>query len=284
VENTKISWDMCQEISDYILLDGIFELKNSVRLPSIHDAPNQPGNYFIYHSNQSFYIGETKNINQRLKQQVNPKRSLFYKNYLKSNYVDKSLDINDFNIKVLIHKLGRKEIEEFGIVNLGTILNRFQIGKRKKLFGNPNKGIWHLVQIHAEKILFEGENKLLKIIPIKWYDADVVNNAGIYYVEHNTNGIIYIGESSNINQRYKTHSKDTYFSALRRHIGTNIFEFELKERNKKKRYFSDNENQQINSYLGECLLRTMKINFGRFELEEFLIRKYKPLLNRKENR
>ena len=46
----------------------------------------------------------------------------------------------------------------------------------------------------------------------------------------------------------------------------------------------ESENKQINSYLDNCLLRTMKINFGRFELEEFLIRKHKPLLNRKENK
>ena len=274
---------MCQEVSDYILLDGIYELKKSDRLLSIGDAGAESGNYFISHNGKSLYIGETKNLNKRLKQQINPKISTFYKNYLKSNYMYTSLEINDFDIQVLIHRLGRKEIEEFGIANLDTILNKFQKGKRKRISGNPNKGIWSQIQTNVDKILFEGENELLKVDPVNWYSANVSSNAGIYCVEHNDDGPIYIGESSNINKRYETHSKDTYFSALRRHIGTDILGFELKERNKKKRYFSDTEDQRVNSYLGKCLLRSMKVNFGRFELEEFLIRKHKPLLNRKEN-
>jgi predicted GIY-YIG superfamily endonuclease len=284
MNKSKITWGICQEISDYILLDGINELKKSNKLYSVNDVGSKPGNYFISHDGKSYYIGEAKNINKRLKQQINPKRSTFYKNYLKIPYIDTLLEINDFNIQVLIHSIGRKEIEEFAIVNLGTILNKFQKGKRKRISGNPNKGIWDEVQINADIILSEGENELLNVNPVDWYSADVAINAGIYYVENNVDGLIYIGESSNINQRYNTHSKDTYFSALRRHIGTDILGFELKERNKRKRYFSESENKQINSYLDNCLLRTMKINFGRFELEEFLIRKHKPLLNRKENK
>ena len=93
----------------------------------------------------------------------------------------KALEINDFNIQVLIHSIGRKEIEEFGIVNLTTILNKFQKGKRKRISGNPNKGIWDEVQINADIILSEGENELLNVNPVDWYSADVAINAGIYY-------------------------------------------------------------------------------------------------------
>ena len=282
MKKKKITWGICQEISDYILLDGIYELKKSNICSSIDDVDSKPGNYFISHDGKSYYIGEAKNINRRLKQQINQKSSTFYKNYLKMPYMDTLLEINDFYIQVLIHNIGRKEIEEFGIVNLRTILNKFQKGKRKLISGNPNKGIWYEVQNNVDIILSEGETALLNVKPAKWYSADVAINAGIYYVENNIDGLIYIGESSNINKRYNTHSKDTYFSALRRHIGTDILGFELKEKNKRKRYFSDSENKQINLYLDNCLLRTMKINFGRFELEEFLIRKHKPMLNRKK--
>jgi len=282
VKKKKITWGICQEISDYILLDGIYELKKSNICSSIDDVDSRPGNYFISHDGKSYYIGEAKNVNRRLKQQINQKSSTFYKNYLKMPYMDTLLEINDFYIQVLIHNIGRKEIEEFGIVNLRTILNKFQKGKRKLISGNPNKGIWYEVQNNVDIILSEGETALFNVKPAKWYSADVAINAGIYYVENNIDGLIYIGESSNINKRYDTHSKDTYFSALRRHIGTDILGFELKEKNKRKRYFSNSENKQINLYLDNCLLRTMKINFGRFELEEFLIRKHKPMLNKKK--
>ncbi|MGY8808652.1 MAG: GIY-YIG nuclease family protein, partial [Fidelibacterota bacterium] len=97
-------------------------------------------------------------------------------------------------------------------------------------------------------------------------------------------GLIYIGESSNIYQRYKTHSGTTYFSALRRHIGTDILNFFLKSKNGRKRYFTDSEDSMVDIYLKKCKISYMKINFGRFELEEYLIRKYHPLLNRKENK
>ena len=284
MNNSKITWGICQEISDYILLDGINELRKSNKLHSFNDVSLFPGNYLISHDGKPYYIGESKNLKKRLKKQLNPKSSTFYKNYLNIPYKDTLIEINDFDLQVLVHKIGRKEIEEFGIVNLETNLNKFQKGKRKRISGNPNKGIWGKVQINADNILSEGESKLLNIDPVEWYNADVPVNAGIYYVENIVDGLIYVGESSNINERYNTHSKNTYFSALRRHIGTDILGFELKEIKKKRRYFSESENRQIDLYLKNCLLRAMKINFGRFELEEFLIHKHKPFLNRKENK
>ena len=87
-----------------------------------------------------------------------------------------------------------------------------------------------------------------------------------------------------IKERYNSHSGVTYFSALRRHIGTDVLEFELQARNGKKRYFAESEDKEINIYLHNCKIKAMKVNFGRFELEEYLIRKYRPLLNRKENK
>ena len=140
------------------------------------------------------------------------------------------------------------------------------------------------MQDYSGQLLAGGEQELLMLDPIPWFEANIPNNAGLYHVEHGDNGLIYIGESSNIKERYDTHSGTTYFSALRRHIGTDVLEFELQARNGKKRYFAESEDKEINKYLHNCKIKAMKVNFGRFELEEYLIRKYRPLLNRKENK
>lgn len=281
----KPDWQFCQEHSDEILASGINTLKNGHKYSFSDVQNNNYGNYLISHYDKPYYIGEAKNLKARIKQHSREKTSTFYKNYLKRPSMDYSiLEINDFDVQILESQIGRKEIEEFGIVNLPTTLNKFQKGKRKRFSGNPSPGLWETIQDNADRLLAEGAGSLLKIKSIPWYDAGVPNNAGLYYAENSQDGLIYIGESSNIYKRYETHSGTTYFSALRRHIGTDILGFELQTRKGKKRYFSDHEDVLINQYLEKCKIKTMAVNMGRFELEEFLIRKHRPLLNRKENK
>jgi hypothetical protein len=45
-----------------------------------------------------------------------------------------------------------------------------------------------------------------------------------------------------------THSGGTYFSALRRHIATEILSFELKEINGKKKYLTDDEEKTVTAF------------------------------------
>lgn len=280
----KITWGMCQELSDVILADGLKTLKDSKKLSFYDTFSREYGNYLISHLSIPYYIGESKVLRDRIKQHSKEGTSTFYKNYQKMLGFKANLKINDFDIQLIETTIGRKEIEEFGIVNLPTKLNKFQKGKRKRFTNNPSPGIWLNVQESVETLLIEGENALFEIDSINWYDAIIPDNAGLYYVENKDDGLIYIGESSNILDRYNTHSGTTYFSALRRHIGTDCLGFELKSKNNKKRYFTDKEDSQVDTYLGNCTIKGMAVNFGRFELEEYLIRKHKPLLNRKENK
>jgi len=284
----KISWDICQEISDEILFAGLDILKSKTKtsFDNLKPIDFDFGNYLISESGRFYYIGESKNINSRLMQHSNKKRSTFYKNYLKKYGELANLQINEFDLQFINTNIGRKEIEEFGIVNLPTILNKFQIGKRKVYNGNPNQKLWENVNNNYNNLLLEGETAFLKQKYIDWYDANPPDNAGIYSVQHIKDGLIYIGESSNVEERYDTHSGTTYFSAFRRHIGTDILNFFLKNKNgqRQKRYFTDSEDCMVDKYLKKCKISYMKINFGRFELEEHMIRKYHPLLNRKENK
>lgn len=275
-------WKFCQQYSDEILTDGIFEIQNQTQKKFSDIVSQDSGNYFISSKKNDLYIGEGKNLSKRLKQQFKPTISTFYKNYLKTNPVNK-LDILDFNVRAIITKIGRKEIEEFGIVNLKTNLNKFQLDKRSK-FTIKKNGLWQEIQNNYESIILEAEKSILNNKYSNWFDSDVKIISGLYIVKNKKDELIYIGESSNINERYKTHSGRTYFSALRRHIGTEILNFELQEIKGKKRYFTEKEDIEVTKYLKNCGAIFYPINFGRYEIEEFMIKKHKPLLNRKDNK
>ncbi len=282
----KLNWEYIQKHSDEILSDGMFKLKSQFYydLPNVTEAGF--GNYLITLDKKPFYIGEAKELSKRIKQQSKPTISTFFKNYLKackSNQLIKPVAIDKFKIQFIQTKIGRKEIEEFGIVNLPTKLNSFQIDKRNKYKIANQNGIWENVQDDFDELLKQGENKIFKSIFKPWFETETIPNAGLYLVKDKSDKMIYIGESSNLGERITTHSGRTYFSALRRHIGTDILGYELQEIKGKKRYFTDIEDKRISTFLSTCKSTVFPVNFGRFELEEYLIKKYRPLLNRKDN-
>jgi predicted GIY-YIG superfamily endonuclease len=282
-----MNWDTIQLKSDEILSDGLFELTSKPIISFASVTEKGFSNYLISLNKKPFYIGEAKELSKRIKQQANPKNSTFYKNFLKSiksNQLIKPEDINNFKIQFLTTRIGRKEVEEFGIVNLPTKLNSFQLNKRKKVEIKSHNGIWIDVQNDFADILKQGETKLFMSKFYPWFNLTTKSNAGLYLVKDKSDKLIYIGESSDTSERIATHSQRTYFSALRRHVGTEILRFDLKEINNKKRYFSDNEDKKVTDFLKSCNAAVFDVNFGRYELEEYLIKKHRPLLNRKDNK
>ena len=152
----------------------------------------------------------------------------------------------------LLHKTSGTIVLQSEVVKLGkelyrllpTNLNRFQIGKRKKYANKVNSGLWKEVQAESIDLLKQGEKTFLKNSLKDWFDINVPKSPGLYWVEHPKYSLIYIGESSNIFERWQVHSDKTYFSALRRHIGENILDFELKTQKGKKRFFTDKKKLQ----------------------------------------
>lgn len=282
-----MNWKQIQNTSEDILASGINVLQKST-VKNVLELPKLDyGNYLIS-KDRIKYIGEAKDVSKRLKQHSKPNTSTFYKNYKKltqSNLaIPPNLKIEDFQARQMPTIIGRKEIEEFGIVNIPTNLNRFQIGKRIKYAGKVNSGLWKEVQEESVDLLNQGEKTFLKNSLKNWFEINVPKSPGLYWVEHPKYSLIYIGESSNIFERWQVHSGKTYFSALRRHIGENILDFELKTQKGKKRFFTDKEDFKVTDFLKKATIRVMPVNFGRYELEEYVIRTHKPLLNRKENK
>lgn len=284
---TKISWTFTQNNSDSILSDGLFKLTTRPYQLFNDIELNDFGNYLISHNSTNYYIGEGKELSKRLKQQFKPATSTFYKNFLKLQKINKAIaniSIDAFKVQVITTEIGRKEIEEFGISNLPTILNRFQLNKRKLHNVTDQGGLWDKVQKAKTDILLQAEQEIFKGKFSLWFDCNPENVAGIYIVRNKLDKLIYIGESSDICERHKTHSGTTYFSALRRHIGTEVLNFKLQERKGKKKYFEFSEDKKVTEFLKSCKANFYPSQFGRYELEEFLIHKQRPLLNRKDNK
>ncbi len=283
-----IDWNWCQKHSDVILLSGLSEL-TSKSVNSFQDSfPLDIGNYLIRDSSEQWaYIGESNNLAKRLKQHSKAKTATFYKNYMKMkggfSSLPQDLDLQDYRVQCVTTKIGRKELEEFGIVNLPCNLNKFQLEKREAVNRDIYSGIWKAIQNQAEPLLNEGIHVIESMETNRWEDATIPEQAGIYWIEHPDEGLIYIGESSNILKRYKAHSGKTYFSSFRRNTAENLLGFTLKEKNGKRRYLTVEEEVTLDNFIKECSLKILPVAFGRFEFEENLITKHRPLLNRKGN-
>lgn len=281
----EINWAYCQNNSDKILADGLLKLRDCDACNLLEISFSDFGNYLISHQDKHYYIGEGKNIKARLKQQFKPTTSTFFKNFqklLKTNQTVRPVPIDTFTVRFMPTAIGRKEIEDFGIVNLATPLNKFQIGKRLKADLKIQNGLWDNVQKQKIELLKQGEEEVFKQPFSAWFDCNAESTAGLYIVKDKTK-IIYIGESSDICERLTTHSSKTYFSALRRHVATDILGYTLQEQNGKKKYLTEIEDKRITEYLKGTTAMFHPVNFGRYELEEFLITKHRPLLNRKDN-
>jgi len=282
-----MDWKHLQNNADDILASGSRKLTKSGTSGLDNLFPRHTGNYLISRENVS-YVGEAKDLNNRLKQHSKERSSTFFKNYQKLTATDrtisKSLNISDFEVQTISTNLGRKEMEEFCIVNIPTNLNRFQKGKRDKFSRTVNLNLWDDIQSNSEAFIALGQKQLDDTKSTKWFEATAPHEPGIYWVENPNHGLVYIGESSNVYDRWNTHSKQTYFSALRRHIGENILGFSLKTIKGKKKYFSDSEDNNVTNFLTKSTIKILPVQFGRYELEEFLIKSHVPLLNRKGNK
>jgi predicted GIY-YIG superfamily endonuclease len=273
-------WDEVQENKELYLSSGINKLLSCPESSWNNVSVTDFGNYLIISDNIYWYIGESNKVKKRIKQHFRSKSS-FFSTYIKNGYPLKQID--SFEVKEMGTLFGRKELEEFGIVNIPTNLNNFHTKKFKKIDLNAiNSNHWNKLQLNYNNLLEQGENKLFSSKKYLWNECDVPDYPGVYIV-FNGEDIIYIGESTNLFERYNTHSEKTYFSALRRHIGKTFLnlKFLQTEKKRKNREFRSEDDSKISLYLDKCEAIFFKVEIGRKELEEYLIRKYNPILNKK---
>ena len=277
-------WLMCQRYSDQLLADGLLILRDQPATEHTSVVSKEAGNYLVSLDGDALYVGEAKNLAKRARQQFARKTSTFFNTFLTRN-VGNSAPIHTFRLRCTETQVGRKELEEFGIVNVPCRLNKFQLGKRSEIAASSATGGWCELQQHYAGILAQGERELFAQSFVRWSAAPLPRVAGVYVVRSpEFDKILYVGESSDVGERYISHSANTYISALRRHVGTGLLGFSLKEKGGKFKYFTADENSKVSHFVRSCRIAYLPVTFGRYELEEAMIRKYHPLLNRKDNK
>jgi len=280
--NSSINWGFVQEHANRILAEGIYHLGQRDAGKAALITVEKPGNYLISLDERPRYIGEGINVSKRLKTQFHAKRSTFYKTYSKA-HAEAPRDLEEFRVQAMATAFGRKEIEDFGIVNIPTDLNKFQKNKRPRIAAAYSNEMWRLVQEVREDLLVQGAERYFQQPRLPWFEAMPPDVAGIYGLWTVGDPVpLYIGESSELANRYQSHSANTYISALRRHVGTELLGFSLQEKyGKKNRAFTDEEDKTLNEFLSRCEYSWLPVGLGRYEVEDHLIQMELPLLNRK---
>ena len=283
--NSKANWDFVQDHANRILAEGIYRLRQRDAVRTELVTVEEPGNYLISLDGRPRYIGEGIDVRKRLITQFHAKRSTFYKTYIKKR-TEALRDVEEFRVQAMATSFGRKEIEDFGIVNIPTDLNKFQKNKRPKLVPAYSDDMWRLVQEIREDLLIEGAERYFEQPKVPWFEATPPDAPGLYGLwADGESAPLYIGESSELANRYKSHSENTYISALRRHVGTELLGFDLKEKyGKKNRSFTEVEDRMVNDFLSSSEYSWLPVGLGRYEVESFLIKREAPVLNRKGNR
>lgn len=128
------------------------------------------------------------------------------------------------------------------------------------------------------------KNKKLHIDLTRKWTKQFPKDAGIYALFEG-NVLVYVGETGSIKGRM-TDYLDTRHHTVRRKIGTYNFSKikGFKAANSKLKFPKHIENK-VNDWLkNKILLSYMVVDLGRKELEELIVRKYKPKYNSKGRR
>lgn len=134
---------------------------------------------------------------------------------------------------------------------------------------------YKLSQNELNTVLIKAETKLFDSPRIKfkkcknWRNDNVPNESGIYAIFENDDELIYIGESGNLKERMNEINRTVNHSFRKQfgHLRYNGI--------KSKKKFSNNVEIQLDEYFANNLyVSFLPINFGRLEIETYLISKY----------
>ncbi len=281
-EFDMLTWELCQLRAGNILEAGLKSLLGQpAQSPDIVNTAN-PGVYLICYQDFPVYAGEAKNLNSRVKQQLQSRGTLFknYENYIRDNgsALPRGLGPQDFSVRTLPVAIGRKELEERAIQKFDLVLNR-AMGRRDDFSPSQKAAYddWNQAQLNVQSVMEDGAKRFFSKPEMPWRAIKPPSSPGLYRVSDETGSLIYVGESSDIKRRYGNHSTLSRGSALRRHIGTELLGLKFE----RPKTLSKSSEILVDAYLAKCFICVEPLLFGRYEMEEFLIGSLRPLLNRK---
>ena len=176
-------WEWCQNKSDMLLSYGLKQLNASKVFPWGSGYVDGPGVYLFIEGSKKLYIGESLSIPKRLKQHCEGGvRSTFLKNYAEEIHGSKEMwaiqdtlahSKENVQLQSLWVDIARKELEEFGMVNFPTVLNKFHKGKRDRYrTDSQDDDLWDNIQNQAIDIIKEGAKIVKDLSPKPWINGN----------------------------------------------------------------------------------------------------------------
>ena len=278
-----MNWNKLQQQHIHYLSDALALLLEAELQPYTAIDSSKRGIYLLLVDQMPFYVGEANNLQSKIERQAAK---------VSEHKFDKSLSKNGFEdyTGFALDRLFIKTLEiDFACTEIvAAAMASMQLanpGKRDEtLRVKPPKrtGLVDEVLKRKDKLLGQGASQLNNAKEEKFFQANPMHIAGVYQFWLN-NELVFIGESNDMRGRIRSHRKDTYFSALRRRIGQQVFGFELKEKKGKKRAFSKQEDKTIDDYLALVKVQSLPVNIGRHDLETYLVAQHQPKLNATAN-
>jgi len=143
------------------------------------------------------------------------------------------------------------------------------------------KDIQKIIKAYEKQVLVK-RNKKNIYLTNEWVKQAPIE-AGIYVVFKNKK-IVYVGETGSIQGRMND-LRRTVNHTLRRSIGAKKFaKVKGFQKATSKKKFSPRIEKLVEKYIRGLDISVLPIAFGRKEMEEYLISKYKPIFNNKAKR
>jgi predicted GIY-YIG superfamily endonuclease len=230
------------------------------------------------------YVGESTSVSWRVDQHRDPGSPFMAAPAATGLEQPDTFVSGRLRIRALPAEIGRLELEEAAIACLRPTVNRMRRVSRPAIaYDGATTDLWQGVQEDARRLLREGVEAAVVVSPVRWVGATPPRGAGVYIVRDANGGPLYVGESDALAERLRTHTGSrSYFSALRRHVGTEVLGLAFAP--DVRRGFSPADESAISTYLSRCSVAILPLAFGRWELERELVHDLRPALNREHAR
>ena len=144
---------------------------------------------------------------------------------------------------------------------------------------------WEEIQNDAENLVKEGYEILTNSALFNWsHISKIPQEAGISAI-YKGKELLYVGESENIYNKFTKHYDNSNSkSVFRRNLAEAKLGIPFKKNEKGKKVSTMPEAEVIaktDEYLKGCCFRYLRVDLGRTELKEYIIKRYSPVLNKK---
>jgi predicted GIY-YIG superfamily endonuclease len=277
---STLSWVDLQRHAGGVLASGLRDLMGQPPTAwgpvDLHTA----GVYVFSDGDATGYVGESISVSWRVGQHRDPESRLMAGLRAAGIADPMGHAASRLSIRHLAVDLGRLELEEFAIACLRPTANLMRRNSRVALaYADAEAAMWRAVQGDSGRLLLEGVRAAQAVTPVHWAAMRPPAGAGLYIVRGAGGEALYVGETDALRERLRTHAgQRSYFSALRRHVGTE--QLGLAFAPNVRRGFSPADEARISAYLETCMVAIMPLAFGRWELERELVHEMHPVLNR----